>query len=233
MSTDTTFIQNRWAATKPDAIQLYSFPTPNGIKVSAMLEETGLDYEAHKVSIMENDQFTPEFLSIAPNNKIPAIVDPKGPGDKPLALFESGAILVYLADKSGKFLSTDPAERYETLQWLMWQMGGAGPMFGQLGFFHKFAGKEIEDKRPLERFVGESKRLLGVLEHRLEGRTNIMGDEYTIADIALFPWVATLSRFYEAGEILEMDKLSNINRWVEASAMRPASQAAVNIPARG
>lgn len=233
MSTDTNFIQNRWAATKPDAIQLYSFPTPNGIKVSAMLEESGLDYEAHKVSIMENDQFTPEFLSIAPNNKIPAIVDPKGPGDKPLALFESGAILVYLADKSGKFLSTDPAERYETLQWLMWQMGGAGPMFGQLGFFHKFAGKDIEDKRPLERFVGESKRLLGVLEKRLEGRANIMGDEYTIADIALFPWVATLSRFYEAGEILEMDKLSNTNRWLEASLMRPASQAAVNIPARG
>ena len=214
-------------------IDLYTWTTPNGRKVSILLEELGVPYTAHAVNINEDEQFEPGFLKVAPNNKIPAIVDPKGPGDQPLALFESGAILMYLADKSGKFLSSDPAERYETIQWLMWQMGGAGPMFGQLGYFHRFAGKEIEDKRPLERFVGESKRLLGVLDHRLEGRANIMGDEYTIADIALFPWIATLKLFYEAGELLEMDKLSNVNRWSDACLARPASQAARNIPPRG
>ncbi len=225
-------INTRWPATHPDRIQLYSFPTPNGIKVSAMLEETGLPYEAHTISIMKNDQKTPEFLAINPNGKIPAIVDPDGPGGKPLALFESGAILIYLADKSGKFLSSDPATRYETIQWVMFQMGGIGPMFGQLGFFHKFAGKDIEDKRPLERYVNETKRLLEVLDGRLEGRDWIMGADYTIADIATFAWVRTVDAFYEAAELVGLDKMDNITAWLDRCLARPASQKALNIPPR-
>jgi Glutathione S-transferase len=226
-------ITTRWPAKRPDAIQLYSLPTPNGVKVSAMLEETGLAYEPHLVDFGRNDQMSPEFLSLNPNNKIPAIIDPNGPGGKPLGLWESGAILIYLADKSGQFLSADPATRYETIQWLMWQMGGAGPMFGQLGFFHKFAGREIEDKRPLNRYVAESKRLLNVLNQRLEGREYIMGGDYTIADIATWPWVRNLAGFYEASEILDMPSYANVMRWKDACAERPASVKAINIPARG
>ncbi|HJV81621.1 glutathione S-transferase N-terminal domain-containing protein, partial [Noviherbaspirillum sp.] len=180
-------ITKKWPAQHPDRIQLYSLPTPNGVKVSIMLEESGLPYEPHLVSFETNDQLSPEFLSLNPNNKIPAIIDPQGPNGKPLPLFESGAILIYLADKSGQFLPADPALRYETIQWLMFQMGGIGPMFGQLGFFNKFAGKAYEDKRPRDRYVAESKRLLGVLNQRLAGRTWIMGDDYTIADIATLP----------------------------------------------
>ncbi|RYE40136.1 MAG: glutathione S-transferase, partial [Hyphomicrobiales bacterium] len=164
-------ITQRWPAKDPNVIQLYSLPTPNGIKVSAMLEETGLAYEPHLVDFGTNDQMTPEFLSLNPNNKIPAILDPHGPDGKPLALFESGAILIYLAEKSGKFLPKDESGRYETLQWLMFQMGGAGPMFGQMGFFVKFAGKDIEDPRPRQRYVDESRRLIGVIEGRLKGRS--------------------------------------------------------------
>ena len=180
-------VTRKWPAQHPERLQLYSLPTPNGVKVSIMLEETGLPYEPQLVSFQDNDQLSPEFLSLNPNNKIPAIIDPNGPGGKPLALFESGAILIYLADKTGQFIPTDAAARYQTLQWLMWQMGGVGPMFGQLGFFHKFAGKEYEDKRPRDRYVAESKRLLGVLDKHLEGRDWIMGADYTIADIAVFP----------------------------------------------
>ncbi len=220
----------KWPARYPDRIQLYSLPTPNGIKVSSMLEETGLAYEPHLVSFGTNDQMTPEFLSLNPNNKIPAIIDPNGPGGKPLALWESGAILIYLAEKSGKFLPADPVRRYETIQWLMWQMGGAGPMFGQLGFFWKFAGKEIEDKRPLDRYVGETKRLLGVLNRRLDGRDWIMGD-YTIADMAVFPWVRTVTGFYDAGDLVGMNDFPNVTRVLDAFAARPAVQKAVNIPA--
>ena len=177
-------ITRKWPAQHPDRIQLYSLPTPNGVKVSIMLEETGLPYEAHLVSFQNNDQLSPEFLSLNPNNKIPAIIDPEGPGGKALPLFESGAILLYLAEKSGKFIPDDPAARYETIQWLMFQMGGIGPMFGQLGFFHKFAGKDYEDKRPRDRYVTESKRLLDVLDRRLSGRNWVMGNDYTIADMA-------------------------------------------------
>ena len=195
-------ITRKWAAQNPERIQLYSLPTPNGVKVSVMFEETGLPYEPHLVRFDTNDQMSPEFLSLNPNNKIPAILDPVGPDGKPLALFESGAILIYLADKAGQFIPDDPAGRYETIQWLMFQMGGIGPMFGQIGFFNKFAGKDYEDKRPRDRYVAESRRLLNVLNGRLAERSWIMGDAYTIADMATFPWVRNLIGFYEAGELV-------------------------------
>jgi GST-like protein len=210
------------AAEAPDRIQLYSLPTPNGIKVSAMLEETGLPYEPHAIRFDASEQTTPEFLSLSPNNKIPAILDPHGPGGKPLGLFESGAILIYLADKSGQFLPTDPAGRYETIQWLMFQMGGIGPMFGQVGFFNKFAGKAYEDKRPRDRYIAEAKRLLNVLEQRLIGRAWLMGDAYTIADIATFPWVNNLVTFYEAGELVGFAGFPNVGRVLQAFLARPA-----------
>ncbi|MTI43372.1 GST-like protein [Roseibium hamelinense] len=225
-------ITEKWPAQHPDQLQLYSLPTPNGIKVSAMLEETGLPYEPHLVSFSTDDQLTPEFLSLNPNNKIPAIIDPDGPHGAPLALWESGAILIYLAEKTGRFLSSDPAEKYETLQWLMWQMGGLGPMSGQLGFFHKFAGKDYEDRRPFERYRDEVKRLLGVLDVRLEHREFIMGDDYTIADIAAWPWLRTIEGFYEAGPHVELAGCINILRWLETCKSRPASEKAINIPAR-
>ena len=226
-------ITGKWPAQHPERIQLYSLPTPNGVKVSIALEETGLAYEPHLVSFDRNDQMSPEFLSLNPNNKIPAIIDPNGPDGKPLPLFESGAILLYLADKSGQLIPKDAAGRYETIQWLMFQMGGIGPMFGQVGFFHKFAGKEYEDKRPRDRYVSEAKRLLGVLEQRLQGRQWIMGDEYTIADIAIFPWVRNLVNFYGAGELVEFDKFSNVQRVLAAFVNRPAVARGLNIPARG
>jgi len=224
-------ITRKWPARHPDRIQLYSLPTPNGVKVSIMLEETGLPYDAHLVSFQTNDQMSPEFLSLNPNNKIPAIIDPNGPGAKPLALFESGAILIYLAEKSGQFIPRDAAGRYETIQWLMFQMGGIGPMFGQLGFFHKFAGKDYEDKRPRDRYVEESRRLLGVLEKRLAGRDWIMGDAYTIADIAIFPWVRNLVGFYEAGELVGFTEFENVRRVLETFVARPAVVKGLDIPA--
>lgn len=225
-------INRKWPAQHPDRIQLYSLPTPNGVKVSIMLEETGLPYEAHTVRFDSNDQLTPEFLSISPNNKIPAIIDPNGPDAEPLALFESGAILIYLADKSGQFIPVDPAGRYKTLQWLMFQMGGIGPMFGQLGFFHKFAGKEYEDKRPRDRYVNESRRLLGVLDKQLEGRPWITGDAYTIADIAIFPWVRNLVGFYEAGDLVGFSDFKNVQRTLEAFVARPAVAKGLITPPR-
>lgn len=225
-------VTEKWPATRPDAIQLYSLPTPNGVKVSAMLEETGLDYDPHLVSFATDDQFTPEFLSLNPNNKIPAILDPNGPNGAPLPLWESGAILIYLAEKTGKFLPQDPAKRAETLQWLMWQMGGLGPMLGQFGFFHTYGGKEIEDKRPHDRYLNEGKRLLGVLDAQLAGRTFITGADYTIADIAIWPWIRAIMTSYDAAEDMELSKYSNVMRWFETCSTRPASQAAINIPAR-
>jgi len=226
-------ITRKWPARHPDRIQLYSLPTPNGVKASIMLEETGLAYEPHLVNFQTNDQLTPEFLSLNPNNKIPAILDPSGPGGQPLALFESGAILVYLADKSGRFMPADPARRYQALQWLMFQMGGIGPMFGQLGFFHKFAGKDYEDKRPRDRYVAESARLLTVLEKHLAGRAWMMGDEYTIADIAIFPWVRNLVGFYAAGELVQFERFPEVKRVLDAFVARPAVQRGLEIPARG
>ena len=226
-------ITRKWPPKHPDRIQLYSLPTPNGVKVSAMLEETGLPYEPHAIRFDASEQTTPEFLSLSPNNKIPAILDPDGPGGKPLGLFESGAILIYLADKSGQLMPTDPAARYETLQWLMFQMGGIGPMFGQVGFFHKFAGKDYEDKRPRDRYVAESRRLLAVLDKRLEGRAWIMGEEYSIADIATFPWVRNLVGFYGAGDLVGFEAVANLKRVLEAFVARPAVQAGLAIPRRG
>lgn len=226
-------ITQKWPAQHPDRIQLYSLPTPNGVKVSIMLEETGLPYEAHLVSFEKNDQTSPEFLSLNPNNKIPAILDPDGPGGNPLALFESGAILIYLADKAGKFIPADAAGRYETIQWLMFQMGGIGPMFGQLGFFNKFAGKDYEDKRPRDRYVAESTRLLGVLNQRLANRAWIVGDDYSIADIATFPWIRNLVGFYEAGDLVGMQNFPNVTRALEAFVARPAVAKGLNIPPRG
>ncbi|HEX6705859.1 MAG TPA: glutathione S-transferase N-terminal domain-containing protein [Albitalea sp.] len=225
-------ITAKWPPQHPDRIQLYSLPTPNGVKVSIMLEETGLPYEPHRVSFDTHDQTSPEFLSLNPNNKIPAIIDPQGPGGKPLPLFESGAILVYLADKSGRLMPADPAGRYETLQWLMFQMGGIGPMFGQVGFFNKFAGKAYEDKRPLHRYVDESKRLLRVLDQRLAGREWIMGDDYTIADIATFPWVRNLVGFYEAGDLVGIADMPQVRRVLQAFLARPAVVRGLEIPRR-
>ena len=226
-------IAAKWPAQHPDRLQLYSLPTPNGVKASIALEEMQLPYEAHLVSFETNDQFSPEFLALNPNNKIPAILDPNGPGGQPLALFESGAILVYLAEKTGQFLPKDPAARYETLQWIMWQVGGVGPMFGQLGFFHKFAGKDYEDKRPRDRYVAESKRLLGVLEQRLAGRDWIMGPEYTIADIAVFPWVRNLVGYYGAGDLVGFDAFPQVQRALAAFVARPAVERGLLVPRRG
>ncbi|CAB3637466.1 glutathione S-transferase N-terminal domain-containing protein [Achromobacter sp. SIMBA_011] len=230
-SLDAFAITRKWPAQHPDRIQLYSLPTPNGVKVSILLEELGLPYEPHRVSFDSQDQFSPEFLSLSPNNKIPAILDPNGPDGKPLALFESGAILVYLASKTGQFIPADTAGRYETLQWVMFQMGGIGPMFGQLGFFHKFAGKDYEDKRPRDRYVAESKRLLGVLDKRLEGRDWVMGEQYTIADIAILPWVRNLVGFYGAGDLVEFSQFKNVARVLEAFVARPAVAKGLTIPA--
>jgi len=223
-------ITRKWPAQHPGRLQLYSLPTPNGVKAAIMLEETGLPYEVHRVDFGKNDQLSPEFLSLNPNNKIPAIIDPDGPGGQPLPLWESGAILLYLAEKTGKLLPADPALRYQAIQWLMFQMGGLGPMFGQLGFFHKFAGKDYEDKRPRDRYVAESKRLLAVLDQHLENRSWIMGDEYTIADIATFPWVNNLVGFYGAGELVGYQDFKNVARVVQAFVARPAVARGLAIP---
>ena len=225
-------ITKKWPARHPDRIQLYSLATPNGVKVSIMLEETGLPYEVHEIRFDRDDQMTPEFLSLNPNNKIPAIIDPNGPDGKPLGLFESGAILIYLADKSGHLLPQDAARRYQTIQWLMFQMGGVGPMFGQVGFFTKFGGKDFEDKRPRDRYVNESRRLLGVLDKHLANRAWIMGDDYTIADIATFPWIRNLVGFYGAGDLVGIQDFANVNRVLNTFVARPAVQKGLNIPPR-
>jgi len=225
-------ITKRWPAQHPDRLQLYSLPTPNGVKVSIMLEEIALPYEVHLVDFGKNDQQTPEFLSLNPNGKIPAIIDPDGPGGKSLGLFESGAILQYLGEKTGKLLPRDAARRYETIQWLHFQMGGIGPMFGQLGYFNKFAGKEIADKRPLQRYVTEAKRLLGVVDGRLHGRQWIMDDEYTIADISMLGWIRNLIGFYEAGELVGFDSFRQVAAWLERGLARPAVQRGLDIPKR-
>ncbi len=225
-------ITRKWPAAHPDRIQLYSLPTPNGVKVSIMLEETGLPYEPHLVRFDANDQLTSEFLSLSPNNKIPAILDPDGPGGKPLPLFESGAILIYLAEKSGQFMPADAAGRYTTIQWLMFQMGGIGPMFGQVGFFHKFAGKDYEDKRPRDRYVDEAKRLLGVVDRQLGHSAWLAGDAYSIADIATFPWINNLIVFYGAGDLVGMAGFANVRRALAAFLERPAVVRGLGIPQR-
>jgi len=225
-------ITRKWPARHPDRLQLYSLPTPNGVKVSIALEETGLPYEVHRVSFDAHDQRSPEFLSLSPNNKIPAILDPEGPNGRPLALFESGAILVYLAAKTGRLMPEDLSARYETLQWLMWQMGGIGPMFGQVGFFHKFAGKEYDDKRPRDRYVAEARRLLAVLDKQLTDRPWVMGDEYTIADIAIFPWVNNLVGFYAAADLVAWPDYRHVQRALQSFLARPAVRRGLAIPPR-
>lgn len=226
-------INARWPAQHPDRLQLYSTATPNGVKVSIMLEELGLPYEAHYINIGQDESWTPEFLSLNPNGKIPSIIDPNGPGGKPLPLFESGAILLYLAEKTGQLLPEDATARYETIQWVFFQMAAIGPIFGQVGFFHKFAGRDIEDKRPLKRYVDESKRLLGVLETRLEGRDWLMGADYTIADIATLGWVRNLVGFYGAGELVDYASFKRVPAWLERCLARPAVQRGLELPARG
>ena len=226
-------ITTRWPASRDEAIQLYSFPTPNGVKASIALEELGLDYEPHLIRIGQDDQKTPEFLSLNPNGRIPAIIDPNGPGGEPIGLFESGAILQYLAEKTGRLLPADPARRIETLQWVYFQMGGIGPMFGQFGHFYKFAADKVTNNPyPEERYRNETRRLLGVLEGRLTGRTWVMGDDYTIADIASFPWVRTLDLFYGAGEHLKLDDFPAVMAWLDRCIARPASTKGFDIPAR-
>ena len=225
-------ITERWPAQHPDRLQLYSLNTPNGVKVSILLEELGQPYEPHFIDITKNETWVPEFLSLNPNGKIPAIIDPDGPGGKPLALFESGAILIYLAEKTGRFIPADPAGRYETLQWVMFQMAAIGPMFGQVGFFHKFACKDYEDKRPRDRYVAESRRLLGVLDKHLQGKAWIMGDDYTVADIASFPWINNLIGFYGAGDLVGYGDFKEVDRVLKAFVARPAVQRGLKIPAR-
>ena len=223
-------ITRKWPARHPDRLQLYSLPTPNGVKVSIFLEETGLAYEPHRVAFDRDEQKSPEFTSLNPYQKIPAILDPDGPGGRPLALFESGVILLYLADKTGQLVPADPAARYETIQWLMFQIGAIGPMFGQIGFFHKFAGKDFDDKRPRDRYVAEAKRLLAVLDARLADRVWTMGDAYTIADIAIFPWVRNLVGFYGAGELVGIDGYPQVRRALAAFVERPAVQRGLLVP---
>jgi GST-like protein len=223
-------ITNRWPASRPDVLQLYSFPTPNGVKVSIALEELGLPYEAHRVTLADSDVKSPEFLSLNPNNKIPAIVDPDGPDGKPLPLFESGAILIYLAEKTGRLIGSTPAEKYRIIQWVMFQMGGVGPMFGQLGFFVKFAGAAVQDPIPRERYIAEAKRLLAVLESELAHREWIAG-EYSIADIAIAPWLRSLD-FYGARDLVGWDGFPNVKAYLDRFLARPAVQRGLDIPAR-
>jgi len=223
---------SRWPAQHPDRIQLYSFPTPNGVKISIALEELGLPYEAHLVNILTNETRTPEFMALNPNGKIPAIIDPDGPDGQPIGLFESGAILVYLAEKTGRLMPRDPAGRYATMQWVFFQMANVGPMFGQVGFFYKFAGRDVADKRPLNRYVDETKRLLGVMQAHLKGRQWFMGDEYTIADIAHVGWLRSLIDFYGAGELVGIDSFPDVQAWLKRTLERPATQRGLAIPAR-
>lgn len=232
MNTETLqLIQHHFPPKNPAQIQLYSMATPNGQKASIMLEELGWKYDVHTVDITKDEQFHPAFLSVSPNNKIPAMIDPQGLNGELQAVFESGAILLYLAEKSGKFLGQNAVERYQVIQWLMFQMGGIGPMFGQVGFFHKFAGKDIEDPRPKERYVKEAARLLGVLNEQLQGKNWVIGDEYTIADIAIFPWVSNLIGFYDAGGLVRIEQFPEVTRVLDSFLTRPAVQRGMKIPA--
>lgn len=226
-------ITKKWPAKNPDIIQLYSLPTPNGVKISIALEELGLAYEPHRVDFGGNEQKSPEFVSLNPNGRIPAIIDPNGPDGKPIGLFESGAILIYLAEKTGKLLPADPAARYETLCWVMFQMGGVGPMFGQFGHFHKYAADKVANNSyPVERYRDESKRLLSVLEDRLKGRRWLMGDEHTIADIAIYPWVRGADVFYGGREALDYASFPSVMAWLERCLARPAAEKGLDIPVK-
>lgn len=224
-------ITQRWPAIYPERLQLYAAPTPNGVKVSIMLEEIGLAYEPHLVDISSNESKDPAFMSLNPNGRIPAILDPAGPGGEPIAVWESGAILVYLGEKTGQLIPSAPAKRYETLTWVFFQMSAIGPIFGQLGFFLRWGGKDYDDKRPLQRFIDESKRLLNILDRQLEGRDWIV-DDYSIADIATFGWVNALNESYGASDVLGLSKFINVNAWLARGLARPAVQRGLRIPAR-
>jgi len=219
----------RWPAQYPQRIQLFSMNTPNGVKVSIALEELGLPYEAHTIDIRKGEQHTPEFLTLNPNGKIPAIVDPNGPGGRAVVMMESGAILIYLADKARQLIPADPIARNECLQWLFFQVSFIGPMFGQFGHFYKYARDKCRDPYPIERYSNESRRLLGLLEQRLESRENILGDDYTIADIAIFPWVNCLGAFYEATDQLKLGEFTNVNDWLRRCMERPAAQRGMQV----
>ena len=223
-------VTQKWTPENPNVIQLFSFPTPNGVKVSIALEELGLPYEAHLVTLSDADVKSPEFLSLNPNNKIPAIIDPNGPDGTPVGLWESGAILIYLAEKAGKLMGSTATEKAKIIQWLKFQMGGLGPMFGQLGYFYKFAGSQIEDTHARDRYIGEAKRLLAVVEKELEGKDWIAG-AFSIADIALAPWLNALD-FYGAKEVTGFNDLKNVPAYVERFYARPAVEKAKNIPPR-
>lgn len=210
-------------------IQLYSLATPNGQKIGIALEEMGLPYEAHTINIMQGDQFKPDFIKINPNSKIPAIVDPNGPGHQPISIMESGAILIYLAQKSGKFFPQDPRLNSEVLQWLFFQVGGIGPMFGQFGHFFKYAVDKCDHPYPLERYATEAKRLLTVLDKHLSSRTFLVGEEYTIADMAAVPWVNGLKVFYKASDKLELEKYVHVNAWVNRVIDRPKTAAGMKV----
>lgn len=218
-----SLIEAQWPPTHPDRIQLYTLPTPNGVKASIALEEMGLDYDAHRIDIMAGDQFTDAFKAINPNSKIPALVDPNGYDGRRVTMMESGAILLYLAEKTDQFIPSDPMEKNECLQWLFFQVGGIGPMFGQFGHFYRFAKDTCKDPYPTERYKNETRRLLAVLEERLAGRDFIMGSDYTIADMAIFPWVRVLSGFYEAGDFLNVAEFKRIIDWVARCEARPAT----------
>ena len=223
-------INEKWPAQHPNILQLYSFPTPNGVKVSIALEEMGISYEAHTVTLSDADVKSPEFLSLNPNNKIPSIIDPNGPDGVPVSLFESGAILIYLAEKSGKLIGRTGTEKAQIIQWLMFQMGGLGPMFGQLGFFYKFAGSQWEDERPRVRYLSEAKRLLGVLDAALEGKAWIAND-YSIADIAICPWLAALD-YYGTKDAVEFGNYTNVAAYLDRFLVRPAVIKGRQIPPR-
>ena len=206
-------------------IDCYTWPTPNGHKVHIMLEETRLDWTVHPINIQEGDQFKPDFLEISPNNKMPAIVDQEGPGGEPISVFESGAILIYLANKTGKFLPLEPRKYYDTIQWLMFQMGGVGPMLGQAHHFHNYAPQRFEREKlqyGIDRYVNEANRLYGVLEKRLDGRQWVAAGEYTIADMAIFPWL----RFPE-NQGVEIGDYPNVKRWRDKIWKRKAVEKAL------
>lgn len=205
----------------PNRLNLFSLATPNGQKVSVALEEMGLDYEAHRIDILKGDQFTEEFVRLNPNSKIPALYDPQGPDGEPLSIMESGAILIYLAEKSGKFLPQDSRQRNVTLQWLFFQVGHIGPMFGQFGHFYKYAKEQCDHPYPVKRYTDEAKRLLKVLDRRLEESSWIAGAEYSIADMAIFPWVECLRRHYEASDQLNLDSYTRVIQWLETCLERP------------
>lgn len=223
-------VTGRWRAKYPDRLQLYSLSTPNGVKVSIMLEETGLSYEAHKIDFAQQDQRTPEYLSLNPNGKIPAIIDPDGPDGRPMALYESGAILLYLAAKTGRLMPHDPIAEWHVRQWLMWQVGNVGPMFGQVGYFHKFEGREVEDRRPLDHYATAAGRLLGILDDHLKGRVWIVGDALSIADISLIGMVRNLVEFYKAGDLVKYDARKNVHAWLDRALARPAVRKGLTIP---